>query len=221
MRQGLVAMSLVLVGIIGCQSVARKTSLRVSPNKVKKSSITRRLPVVKEVEGPANVFKIHNELAGAIPQEATSLNGPVELSDKEKIYFELAGEKIENLKEIEIYQKTVEKYQQGDESAMNAYANLLLKRFPKSIYGDNVLYLQGMLSFSQKKYGESLSFFQRILSVYPQSNKAVSALFAKGVVFKKMNLNKESVRLLAEVINQYPGSPESDRAQAELKLIAQ
>lgn len=143
------------------------------------------------------------------------------LTDKEKIFFELSGEKVNQLSEIETYKKIVEKYQSSDSIALKAYVNLLLKKFPRSIYCDNALYLEGMMYFSEKKYGESLHSFQKILTNYPQSNKAVSALFAKGVVFKKMNLHKEAISLLAKVINNYPGSPESIRAEMEMKLMTQ
>ncbi len=218
MRHGLVA--LVLIGAIGCQNLEKKSTSRHSSVRLK-NKVARRLPHVKEVDGPSRIFSEHNDLAKSIPQEATQLQGPVELTDKEKVFFELAGEKVEMLSEIDIYHKVVEKYQQNDEAALGAYANLLLKTHPRSIYCDNALYLQGMLAFSQKKFSESLSSFQKVLALYPMSNKAVSALFAKGVVFKKMNLNKEAVRILAQVVNQYPGSPESERAQVELKLVTQ
>lgn len=220
MRQGWFALILILVGAIGCQNLSKKSASRSASHKAK-SKISKRLPHVREIDSPSRIFSEHNELAKTIPQEATQLQGPVGLTDKEKVFFELSGEKAEQLSEIEIYHKVVEKYQQNDEAALSAYTNLLSKKFPRSIYCDNALYLQGMLAFSLKKFGESLNSFQKIIAQYPMSNKAVSALFAKGVVFKKMNLNKEAGRILAQVINQYPGSPESERAQIELKLVAQ
>lgn len=215
----------ILFNIIACHHFEKKGS---SPAAIKKQSNEKRaaasrrsFPKTRELEAKSFIFKGQNELTNSRFHDSSQLSGPVELTDKEKIFFELVGEKLENLTEINVYQKVVEKYQKNDEIALVAYVNLLLKKYPKSIYCDNALYLQGMLLFSQKKFGESLAAFQKILNFYPQSNKAVSALFAKGVVFKKMNLNKQALQLLAQVINRYPGSPESARAEVEVKLITQ
>lgn len=216
MRQGMIAIYASLLLVLGCQTYNRELS--PAPSKVQQLSgrapSSQLSPLASEGTSKAK------QLDG-LPLDGTGTLGPVELTEKEKVFFELSGEKITQLTEPEIYRKSVEKYRQNDEIALNAYVNLMLKKYPRSIYCDNVLYLQGMLSFSQKKFGESLNSFQKILNVYPHGNKAVSALFAKGVVFKKMNLNQEAIRLLAQVVNQYPGSPESARAQVELKLMTQ
>ena len=220
MRQGLIALLIVSFGSVGCQTFSDRSETKVaSTKKALKSS--KRFPPLRDMESPESILSNHRELQNHIAEESTDLRGPVELTDKEKLFFELAGEKVEILDEVKTYQKAVEYYKQGDETALNAYANFLLKRYPKSIYSDNVVYLQGMLAFSNKNFGASLTHFHKILSLYPQSNKAVAALYSKGIVFKKMNLDKEAVKVLAQVINRYPGSPESAKAQIELKLITQ
>lgn len=220
MRQGLIVLLVFSFGILGCQSMGNKMASREAPQRAR-TKISKKFPPVREFEKPSNILTTHNELNPAMVEEGTEIRGNVELTDKEKLFFELAGEKIDSISEITIYQKALEYYKQSDESALSAYSNLLLKKYPLSIYCDNVLYLQGMTAFNQKKFGVSLAAFQKILTSYPQSNKAVSALFAKGVVFKKMNLPTEAVRTLAQVINRYPGSPESMKAQDELKLMTE
>lgn len=214
----------VFLNSVACQHMGKKkvTSTVTKKQKIEKraTASVRSYPPTNGVEVKPAPFNAAKELNASHPSDP-SLKRPIDLTEKEKIFFELVGEKVENLSEIATYQRVVEKYQKGDDVALTAYMNLLLKRYPRSIYCDNALYLQGMLFFSQKKFGESLTSFQKILSQYPQSNKAVSALFAKGVVFKKMNLNKQALQLLAQVINRYPGSPESARAEVEVKLITQ
>ena len=153
---------LLILSLSGCQSIIQKPKFKHVSNKLKAKS-ERNLPKVKALERPPNIFTDHQLIENTISQDAILSKGPVELSEKEKIFFELAGEKIENLNEIETYHKAVEKYQQNDDVALNAYSNLLLKKYPRSIYCDNVLYFQGMLALSQKKYAESLTSFQKIL----------------------------------------------------------
>lgn len=219
MRRSFLTLGAFITLLVGCQGFQKTQSHQAVGRS--KAKLAKRFPKVKEVDAPARIFDHQGDLSKTVTQDATQLQGPVALTDKEKIFFELAGEKADQLSELEIYHKVAEKYQQNDEVAVQAYANLLIKKYPRSIYCDNALYFQGMMAFTSKKFGESLNAFQRILQNYPQSNKAVSALFAKGVVFKKMNLPKEAARVLASVINKYPGSPESDRAEIELKLINQ
>jgi TolA-binding protein len=139
------------------------------------------------------------------------------LLENDSLYFELSGEKYENLTSQEIYNKIVEKYRSSDFKALEAFTNLLLVKYNQSRFADNALYLQGMLAFTIKAYPKSLESFQKIISEYPNGNKAVSALFAKGILYKKMNLKIESENVLGKVKAKYPGSPESLRAAAELK----
>jgi TolA-binding protein len=221
MRHGVITLLFILVGTIGCQTLVNKTPSRQGTVKRKTNKIAKRYPPLSSPEAPGSILHEKMGINQTFSQEATELSGPVELTEKEKVFFELAGEKVDSLSEISIYKKAVEASKNGDEAALEAFSSLLLKKFPRSIYCDNIIYIQGMLAFGQKKYGASLSYFQKILNHYPQSNKAVSALFAKGVVFRKMNLEKEAARTLAQVINKYPGSPESIRAQDELKLVTQ
>lgn len=143
------------------------------------------------------------------------------LNENEKIFMELSGVPLPKLSDGQLYKKAIEFYRRGDAVGLENIGNFLLRRFPLSIYGDNIHYLKGMMAFNQKKFGDSLTSFQKILDDYPKSNKAVSALYGKGIVFRKMNLDKVAVRMLAQVINEYPGTPESKKAKLELDSITQ
>jgi TolA-binding protein len=143
------------------------------------------------------------------------------LPENDKLYFELSGEKYEGLNSNQVYEKIIEKYRGNDLKALEAYMNLLLIKYPQSHFADNALYLQGMLAFSIKSYAKSLEAFQKIIKLYPNGNKAVSALFAKGILYKKLNLKTESENVLSNVKVKYPGSPESLRADAEIKILKQ
>lgn len=143
------------------------------------------------------------------------------IPENDRLYFELSGEKYENLNSQQIYEKIIEKYRSNDFKALETYTSLLLTKYPKSHFADNALYLEGMLAFSIKSYAKSLECFQKIISMYPNGNKAVSALFAKGILYKKMNLKSESENVLTNIKTKYPGSPESLRADAEIKILKQ
>ena len=75
------------------------------------------------------------------------------------------------------------------------------------------------MALQNRSYPEALRDFQKISKNYPNSNKAVSAQFSKAITYKRLNLPAESKRVFKEVMAKYPGSPESFRAEAELKLF--
>lgn len=217
---GSVFLTLTVSLFVACQSGEIKS---VNKAKLKPRTTASTYPRTQENQNIKSSFNAKTELARSTPLVSSKQSHlqKLELSEKEKAFFELAGENVATLTEIGAYRKVIEKYQINDEVALKAYSNILIKKFPRSIYCDNALYLMGMMYFTENKYGESLNAFQKILTQYPQSNKAVSALFAKGVVFKKMNLNKEAMNILSQVLKLYPGSPESLRAEMEMKLISQ
>lgn len=216
---GSILLSLTVSLFVACQSGEIKS---VNKSKLKPRTVASAYPRTQENQNIKSSFNARAELSNTTPlmPSKQSRIQNLELSEKEKAFFELAGENVTTLTEIGTYRKVIEKYQINDEVALKAYSNILIKKFPRSIYCDNALYLLGMMYFTENKYGESLNAFQKILAQYPQSNKAVSALFAKGVVFKKMNLNKEAMNILSQVSKLYPGSPESLRAEMEMKLIS-
>ncbi|HEY8269998.1 MAG TPA: tetratricopeptide repeat protein, partial [Pseudobdellovibrionaceae bacterium] len=94
-----------------------------------------------------------------------------------------------------------------------------ITRFPSSPYADNVLYLAGRRAFSAKNYAEAIKYYQKVITQYSRSNKAVAAKFAKAVTYKKMNLEPQAEGVLNDLRRRYPGSPEAFRAENELKLM--
>ncbi len=138
---------------------------------------------------------------------------------KEALMIELSGKDYKKIGEEPLYAEVISAYKNGNEVALKARTQTFLKRFPLSQFADNALYLSGLSALQNKRYPEALRSFQKISKNYPNSNKAVSAQFSKAITYKRLNLPAESKRVLKEVIARYPGSPESFRAEAELKLL--
>ncbi len=162
-----------------------------------------------------NNKKIHSYRDTAQVGDENKVIDP-QISERDLLFFELAGAEYKNLSETKLYSKSIEQYQKSDLKGVEAYRNLLILKYPKSKVADSVLYYEGMLALELKNFGHSLECFQKIISLFPQSNKAVSAMFAKSIVYKKLNLKTESEKVLTEIQNKYPGSPESLRAKNEL-----
>lgn len=138
---------------------------------------------------------------------------------KEELMAELTGRDYSKINEIDLYAEIISSYQIQDRNRMKAQVEIFTGRFPKSIYADNALFLMGRVELENKNYPAALKCFQKIQLEYPYSNKMVSTQYLKGVAYKKMNLNNEARRVFREVMAKFPGSPESFRADNELKLM--
>ncbi|HRO67219.1 MAG TPA: tetratricopeptide repeat protein [Pseudobdellovibrionaceae bacterium] len=138
---------------------------------------------------------------------------------EQALLIELTGKDQGKLSEVDLYSELVSAYQSQDEIGFQSRLQTFLSRFPKSSFADNALYLAGRKSLEQKRYAPALQYFHRIVSEYPRGNRAVSAQFAKAMTYKQMNLTAESRKVMKEVMRKYPGSPESFRAEGEMRLL--
>lgn len=123
------------------------------------------------------------------------------------------------LSERDMYAELLTAYDNNNQMAFSKYYRAFLKKFPKGVLADDAIYLSALLNLSNKNYGLALKEFNNVITKYPTSNKKVSSLFGKGIALKKMNLNEQAVKALAQVRKQFPGSPEAMRAQVELKMM--
>lgn len=135
--------------------------------------------------------------------------------------IELTGIESKQMSEKDLYVQVVERYRASDMTGLRARVRLFVQKYPKSIYADNALYLSGRLAFEQKKYADAIGQFNQLIQKYPNSNKVVSAQYAKALTFQRMNLSEQSRSVLTEVAKKFPGSVEAARARSELKVMAQ
>ncbi len=121
--------------------------------------------------------------------------------------------------EGQLYAEITDRYQAHDVWGFELRSKAYLGRFTDSERRDEVVYMKGLMELGDKNYGVALAQFNRVLRDHPNGKKAPSAMFAKGVTYKRMNLVREAKLALIQVLQKYPGSPESMRAKVELKVI--
>lgn len=144
--------------------------------------------------------------------------GKGELS-RESLVKELTGKDEAKMSEVDLYAEIVAAYQGQDLGGLRGKVQRFVARFPQSPFADNALYLAGRQALDRKSYSESLRYFQKISTDYPRSNRMVSSQFAKGMAYKKMNLEEEARKVFRDIVAKYPGSPESYRADSEMRLL--
>lgn len=163
---------------------------------------------------------LHANTSGSIkPSNHTSQKSSYKDLKEQQLLVELTGKDISKESDMKLYAEMVSAYDADDEIAFKSRLQSILSRFPNSSYADNALYLAGKLAVNHSNYPEAIRFFGRVEKEYPKSDKVTAATFAKGMTYKKMNLGEYAKRSLLEVKSRYPGSPESFRANAELKML--
>lgn len=122
-------------------------------------------------------------------------------------------------KEKQLFEELVQAYERNDELSFASRFQAMVSEHQKSIYMDETLYLAGMMAFGNKQYGKAVRMFSQVVKDFPRSGKVRAALFAKAAAYRKMNLKPQAVDVFKAVKSKYPGSPESRRAEVELRLI--
>jgi TolA-binding protein len=140
-------------------------------------------------------------------------------SRDEALLIELTGKDISKESDTALYAEMVSAYQHEDEIGFKSRLQNMITRFPKSAYADNALYLAGRMAVDHNRYPEAIRYFARVEKEYPHGDKVIAARFAKAMTYKKMNLPEFAKKSLADVRTRYPGSPESFRADAELRMM--
>jgi TolA-binding protein len=117
-----------------------------------------------------------------------------------------------------IYTKLVEAFHHNQMAEVSRQRQMLERNYPTSVHLDNAFYLTGMLEFQNNRLGEALQAFAVVRNRFSKSNKRPSALFGMAMVYKRLNLGPQAHRVLQRVVDEYPGSPESQRAAMQLKM---
>ncbi len=152
-----------------------------------------------------------------ITSNSVALKNSNDPLSKEELMKELIGSS-KGKDDVTLYSEIVAFYQSNDQRRLRQRLQSLMTQYPQSNFIDNALYLAGRQSMENRNYPEAIKYFQKVIAQYPQSNRVVSAQFAKAMTYKKMNLSTQSKGVLKEIKQKFPGSPESYRAESEMKL---
>ena len=191
-------------------SGSRETELdrRVAKNKA-------RMEMEQDQKDKSRVIVAKRKMQGDLGGDLA----PAPIFDDNFARHELKKEELRQATEGALYADVLDRYQSGNKKSFLMSSNMYLQRFPRADRKDDVLYMRGLNFLAEKSYGEALISLNQILREHPTGRKSPAALFAKGIVFKRMNLPEASRSSLIKIKQDYPGSPEAQRASVELKLI--
>ncbi len=117
-----------------------------------------------------------------------------------------------------VYTKLVEAFRHNQLPDVVRQRQILERNYPASVHLDNAYYLTGLLEYQKGHFGEALQSFDVVKNRYVKSNKRPSALFAMAMTYQQLKLVPQAHRVLERILQEYPGSPESQRATMQLKM---
>jgi len=94
-----------------------------------------------------------------------------------------------------------------------------LKYYRDTDLASNAQFYLGEIAYTQKRYQEAVSEYDKVLTVYPKSFKLAPARLKKGMALLELGQKTSGVRELREVVRRYPGTEEERRARARLKEL--
>ena len=119
------------------------------------------------------------------------------------------------------YQRTMEKFQQGElDTAMQGFSEFLV-RYPTSTLAPNAQYWLGECYYGKKQFEQAIEAFDRVKLAYPASEKVPAALLKKGFAYLALNDRSRAVSALKQVVNGFPKTPEADKASGKLSQLNQ
>lgn len=160
---------------------------------------------------------LNQEKIKVVKNETRKKNLP--LRAETKLYLDLIGVDSSQIKETALVDAISKAYVQDDLRKVAALTELLALKYPRSTSLDDVIYMQGMLEYRLGVLGEALKTFEQILINQPESSKVPAALFAKGMIYKKLNLPRLALDQFTKIQSGFAGSPEAERAGFEVKVM--
>ncbi len=115
-----------------------------------------------------------------------------------------------------MYQSAYTDYTKGNYDLAIMGFRQYLEKYPAGVLADSSQYWIGDSFFSQNKYAQSIEEFKKVSLNYPQSIKVPPAKLKIALALDLMDKKKEALKLLDEVMAQYPDSTEA-KAAAEKK----
>lgn len=117
-------------------------------------------------------------------------------------------------------------YQQAQKSFGNQdYAKALeqysafLQRYPESENAANATFWRAKSLQAMEKYEEAIQGFETLRSKYPANQKVPFAMHQQAVCHARLGQTDRAIKLMQQVIKDYPMTPAADQAKTDLKKL--
>ncbi len=211
------------LNLMSAETAAMSQKIKLIEDKVKaitknqadnnqdRESLELSLQFIKEElnELKNSIEKVNDRLlsmpAGTVPAGTDSTGDPNTggtVQSPESIYYTAYSDYIKKN-----YDLAVEGFQQ--------FINL----YPNNGLADNSLYWIGECYYSQKKYQDAVSTFNRLRTQYSDGDKVPDAILKEGFALIEMGNQTGGINALKELIQKFPLSEEASLAQHKIKEV--
>jgi TolA-binding protein len=115
------------------------------------------------------------------------------------------------------YSQAIKDAKKKDLTDLQRDAEAALRSHHDSPATINIMFLYAKELSSRGNFQKSAEQFERLYKMFPDGNKAVSALFELGLCYQKMGNAAEAMEAFQNVETIYPGSAEAHRANQLLQ----
>jgi tol-pal system protein YbgF len=120
---------------------------------------------------------------------------------------------------VELYRMGYGDYAKGNYDLALAELQDFVRLNPSDDLADDAQYLIGEVFFSQQKYPDAVTAYDRLLSEHAASDKAAGAYLKKGLALLELNRTADAVIQLQHVVSAYPKSEEARLARERLRAL--
>jgi tol-pal system protein YbgF len=115
-----------------------------------------------------------------------------------------------------LYRQVLADLKQGKVAVAQKNVSLMMKGYKESPWTNNALFLVGENLFDHGQYLKAAEQYETLYKIFPDGNKAVSALYKLGVCYEKLGKPDEAHDAFQNVVGVYPGSQEAQMAQKKI-----
>jgi len=101
------------------------------------------------------------------------------------------------------------------QQAFDAY----LQRHPNTKDSPNAQFWKAKSLQSMQKYEEAIGEYEKVRTNYTTSNKVPYAMHQQAVCHARLGQNERAVKLLQEVVKNYPTTPPAEQAKSDLQKL--
>lgn len=201
--RGLGVMTLA-VSLLGCQtSQTPKSTQKKTANKMYQLLEKQRLQI-EALREENTILKSSRKS----PNEKRSIRNQKVLLKKYKIFSDKR-----------VYEQALRAYHEQKLNKLVELRGVLEARSEYNPFLDNVIMLQAQLHMDKGQFSKAISLYNQVIQKHPKSEVRSRAILQKGFAYKILNLTKFAEKTFSNLVETYPGSPETARAKLELKLL--
>lgn len=116
-----------------------------------------------------------------------------------------------------LYKLAYQDFQSGKLDLAREGFEDLVKNYPQNDLADNAQYWIGECFYAKREYKKAAGQYQKVLTLFPQGNKAPAALYKMGLALEKSRDREGRNKAWKQLTEQFPGSNEARLAQEKLE----